>query len=122
VSVLSVVLLDEGALRADDHPELNVLLVVEGIVPDPAGRRPPERLELRLSCRAVADLGAQIKAVQQAQVVRARARAERERQHEQAERERAARVATDDAQVSTGVLQRVVLALHERDAAPGTAA
>ncbi|WP_326599224.1 hypothetical protein [Streptomyces sp. NBC_01803] len=118
---LRVLLLSEDGMPADDHRELNVLLVVDGIVHDPSGRRPPERLELRLSSKALADLGAQIKAFQQAQFVQARVRAEREGedpQQGQAECERAAEVATDSSRVDTGVLQRIVVALHERDSGP----
>ncbi|MFR9726210.1 hypothetical protein ACL02R_23015 [Streptomyces sp. MS19] len=103
---LSVVLLDERTLRTGERPELDVMLVLDGIAHDAAGRRPPERVELRMSSRTLADLAVQIRAVQQAQSVRAVARA------------RAAEAARDDTRVSTGVLQRIATALHHHTPSP----
>ncbi|MEV1010437.1 hypothetical protein [Streptomyces sp. NPDC049881] len=101
---LNIVLLDEMALRGDNHPELDVMLVLDGIAHDTAGRRPPERLEVRISSRSLADLAVQIRAVQQAQSVRFRARA--------------SEAAVRDTRVSTGVLERIATALHHHTPSP----
>lgn len=114
---LTLRLLSDDELQAAAHPELNVQLVVDGITHDPTGGMPPGRLEVRLSPKALTNLYAQIRAVQQAQAVQARARAERE-----TEQTRAAEVATDDTRVETGVLRRVVVALHEREGPPSAVA
>ena len=108
---LTLTLLSDAELQAADHPELTVLLAVEGITHDPTGRRPPERLEVRLSPKALRNLYMQIRAVQKAQVVPARARAEQETQRERA---RAAEVATDGSRADTGTLRRVVMALKDK--------
>lgn len=112
---LSVVLLSDEELLADEHPELNIRLVVDGIAHDLDGLKPPQRLEIRMPPSALNDLAGQIRAVHQAQAVRARARAERDLRQE---RTRAARAAVSDSRVETGVLQRVALALRERTAVP----
>ncbi|MDT0308456.1 hypothetical protein RM780_16015 [Streptomyces sp. DSM 44917] len=116
---LTLALIGDEALRADGHPELCVRLVIEGIVHDPAGREPPERLEVRMSPRALRELIAQGRAAQRAQVVQARARAERDAALERSRAATAATDATDDARVDTGVLERVVMGLHRHRWPPG---
>jgi hypothetical protein len=78
VPSVTIGLLNDDELRDADHPELNVRLVVEGIMHDATGRRPPERLEVRLSWRALGRLSMQIHAMQTAQCIQARARAAQE--------------------------------------------
>jgi hypothetical protein len=110
VPSVTIGLISDDELREADHPELNVRLVVEGIMHDSTGRRPPERLEVRLSWRALGRLSMQIHAMQTAQCIQARARAARE-----AERQRIRRMAQAPAEGS-GV---GVATLQDRDPPPG---
>ncbi|WP_049570406.1 hypothetical protein [Streptomyces sp. SBT349] len=116
---LTVALLDDDALILDPRPELCVRLAVDGILPDPTGRRPPDRLELRLSSRALADLDAQIHGIRNQLLVRGRERAERALGQEQS---RAAEAAVNNARVDTGTIARVAVALNEHQAPPGVVA
>ncbi|WP_059006444.1 hypothetical protein [Streptomyces specialis] len=102
--VLLVALSREELARAGDpYPELCVRLTVDGIAHDPSGRRPPERLELRLSPGQLTDLIAQGRAARAAQAAQARRDAR--------VIEAAADVAVRDTCVDTGVLARIAEAL-----------
>lgn len=74
---ITIGLLTDEELQASDHPHLNIRLIFGGLTPDPTGHRPPRRLEIRVSPKALTRLSWQIRAIQHARCIHARSRAQR---------------------------------------------